>query len=621
MKTKTQNFLWFPTRLLLGFMFWLGALILANNAHATLGDVVAEYRFPASSFAMHPTRPLMYATIPSQNSIAIINTNTLAASTVFVGSRPTNLALSPDGTKAYIANSATNFIVVFNTQTQTIVDSFLLPEQPQDVVFGSQNRLWVLGESYGHIFQIDATTGASAGPSIGGNVFIYSGALEISPDRNALYYCDYGLSPAKMYKFNVSTPNATLLWQSPHGPHGSNGQDLTLSHNGSFICFATGSGQNSYQIAKFRTSDMAILGSFDTGPYPRQVAFSQDDRVVYAVHTSNEIDVFDANTFLSLGTIFASGEASDLRVDSTDRHLFAGYTDSLWGFAGTRVFDIVPLPESQLGNISTRSFVQTGDNVMIGGFIVQGIQSKRVIIRAIGPELSRFGVPNVLGDPTLEIHNSSGAVIASNDNWQQTIIGGIITGDQALEIRRSGHAPTDARESAIVAELPAGNYTAIVRGINDTMGVALVEAYDLGPGSNSILGNISTRSFVQTADNVMIGGFIVQGTEQKRVIVRAIGPELSAPPFNVPNALGNPTLELHNGSGALIASNDNWLHTIIGGVITGDQVRDIRASGYAPRDGRESAIIADLTAGNYTAIVRGVDDTTGVALVEVYDLD
>ena len=178
--------------------------------------------------------------------------------------------------------------------------------------------------------------------------------------------------------------------------------------------------------------------------------------------------------------------------------------------------------------------MQTGDNAMIGGFIVQGIQPKRVIIRAIGPELTRFGVPNVLADPTLELHDSTGALIASNDNWQHTIIGGIITSDQVLDIRSSGHAPRDARESAIIAELPAGNYTAIVRGVNDTMGVALVEAYDLGPDSNSLLGNISTRSFVQTDDNVMIGGFIVQGNSPKRVILRAIGPELGR--FGVPDA-------------------------------------------------------------------------------------
>ena len=210
-------------------------------------------------------------------------------------------------------------------------------------------------------------------------------------------------------------------------------------------------------------------------------------------------------------------------------------------------------------------------------------------------------------------------MIGSNDNWTHTIIGGIITSNQVREITNSGHAPTDGRESAIIAELPAGNYTAIVRGVNNMTGVALVEVYDLSPETDSILHNISTRSFVQTGDNVMIGGFIVAGTESKRVIVRAIGPELTQ--YGVPNALNNPTLELHDGTGALIASNDNWLHTIVGGIITSDQTQAIRNSGYAPGDGRESAIIAELPADNYTAIVRGVNNMTGVALVEVYDLD
>ena len=280
-----------------------------------------------------------------------------------------------------------------------------------------------------------------------------------------------------------------------------------------------------------------------------------------------------------------------------------------------------PLAGSQLGNISTRAFVQTGDNVMIGGFIVQGgPQTKRVIIRAIGPELTRYGVPNVLADPILELHDSTGALIASNDNWLRTIIGGIITTDQVRDIRNSGLAPTDPRESAIIADLSAGNYTAIVRGVSDTMGIGLVEVYDLSPDSNSILGNISTRSLVQADDNVMIGGFIIQGTQQKKVIVRAIGPELGAPPFNIPNALANPSLELHDGLGARIASNDNWQRTIIGGIITTDQRADIRNSGHAPTDGRESAIVADLPPGNYTAIVHGVNNTTGIGLVEVYDL-
>jgi len=278
-----------------------------------------------------------------------------------------------------------------------------------------------------------------------------------------------------------------------------------------------------------------------------------------------------------------------------------------------------PTPISELGNISTRAFVQTGDNVVIGGFIVQGSQPKRVIIRAIGPDLSRYGVPNPLFNPTLELHDASGALIASNDNWQHTIIGGIITSNQVAEIICSGYAPGDGRESAIIADLQAGNYTAIVRGVNSLIGVALVEVYDLSPGNGSILANISSRALVQTDDNVMIGGFIVRGTLSKRVIIRAIGPSLSQ--YGVPNTLPDPTLELHDSSGALIAFNDDWQHTIIGGIITRDQVLEIQNSGYAPSDPRASAIIAELPPGSYTAIVRSRNIIIGVALVEVYDLD
>src|SRR6266496_1199776 len=262
--------------------------------------------------------------------------------------------------------------------------------------------------------------------------------------------------------------------------------------------------------------------------------------------------------------------------------------------ATTVTTSAAPIIASQLSNISARGFVQTGNNVMIAGFIIQGIQPKRVIVRAIGPELTLYGVPNVLADPTLELHDGGGALIASNDNWQHTIIDGIITAGQVAEIQNSGHAPGDPSESAIVATLPPGKYTAIVRGKNLIVGVALVEVYDLSPETNSILANISTRSFVQTADNVMIGGFIVAGTEPKRVIVRAIGPELTQ--FGVPNVLANPTLELHDGAGAVIASNDNWQTTIIGGIITQDQVQEILNSGRAPADTRESAIIANLPA-------------------------
>jgi hypothetical protein len=280
-----------------------------------------------------------------------------------------------------------------------------------------------------------------------------------------------------------------------------------------------------------------------------------------------------------------------------------------------------PTPASELRNISTRAFVQTGDNVLIGGFIIQGTETKRVIIRAIGPELAQYGVPNPLFNPTLELHDGTGALIASNDNWQHTIIGGIITMNQVRDIMNSGYAPGDGRESAIIADLPPGNYTAILRGVNNMTGVALVEVYDLSPGIGSILRNISSRAFVQMDANVMIGGFIIQGTQPKKVIIRAIGPELGAPPYNIPNPLADPTLELHDGTGALIAFNDNWQTTVIGGIITKDQVTDIQNSGHAPTQASESAIIATLSPGNYTAIVRGKNIIVGVALVEVYDLD
>ena len=150
-------------------------------------------------------------------------------------------------------------------------------------------------------------------------------------------------------------------------------------------------------------------------------------------------------------------------------------------------------------------------------------------------------------------------------------------------------------------------------------GVALIEVYDLGLGNGSILRNISSRASVQMDANVMIGGFIVRGTQPKKVIIRAIGPELTQ--YGIPDALADPTLELHDDTGALIASNDNWQTTVIGGIITKDQVKNIQNSGHAPTQASESAITATLPPGNYTAIVRGKNIIVGVALVEVYDLD
>jgi uncharacterized delta-60 repeat protein len=251
------------------------------------------------------------------------------------------------------------------------------------------------------------------------------------------------------------------------------------------------------------------------------------------------------------------------------------------------------------GNISTRLRVETGDNALIGGFIITGTQPKKIIVRAMGPSLSSF-FPGVLGDPVLELRDSSGALLATNDNWRS---------DQEAEINATGIPPSNDLESAIVATLPANNaaYTAIVRGVNNATGIGVVEAYDLDHTVDSRLGNISTRGLVQTGDDVMIGGLIVLEQNPLRVIVRAIGPSLP-----VPGALGDPILELHDGNGALIAGNDSW---------RSDQEAEIIATGIPPSSDLEAAIVRNFAPGSYTAIVRGVNNTTGVAVVEAYGLN
>jgi hypothetical protein len=268
-----------------------------------------------------------------------------------------------------------------------------------------------------------------------------------------------------------------------------------------------------------------------------------------------------------------------------------------------------------LGNISTRLQVGTGGRVMIAGFIIQGSAPKQVLIRAAGPSLTQFGVPNALANPRLELHDATNT-IGTNNDWQTTQIGGVITADQVAAIQGSGLAPRDPLESAIIATLPPGAYTAIVEGISAVTGVGIVEVFDLTPTGTSILGNIATRGFVQTGNDAMIGGFIVV-TQPTKVLIRAIGPSLTQ--FGVPDALANPQLELHDAT-STIAQNNDWQTTQLGGIITSDQVAAIQGSGLPPTNSAESAIIATLPPGTYTAIVSGVNNSVGIGLVEVYRL-
>lgn len=271
---------------------------------------------------------------------------------------------------------------------------------------------------------------------------------------------------------------------------------------------------------------------------------------------------------------------------------------------GSSTFATVPSPSTAL-NISTRLPVGTGQNVLIGGFIIQGPIAKTVMIRAIGPSLPLTGA---LQDPILELHDGTGAIIASNDNWRSTQIGGVLPSVQSVEIQASTLAPVNDAEAALIAALNPGTYTAVVHGAANGTGIATVEGYDLDADKTSKLANISTRGFVQSGDNVMIGGFILGGgTGASSVVIRGIGPSLSA--LGVTDPLLDPMLELHDSNGTIIDSNDDWR--------TNQAL--IQSTGLQPSDDAESALLLSNPApGAYTAILRGKNGGMGVGVIEAY---
>jgi hypothetical protein len=269
---------------------------------------------------------------------------------------------------------------------------------------------------------------------------------------------------------------------------------------------------------------------------------------------------------------------------------------------------MLPLPSerSRLLNISTRANAKTGDNIPIAGFIITGTAPKKVLVRAIGPSLQVNGTPVAgrLDDPTLEVYQQgSSTPIATNDDWKE----------HQTEIAATNLPPSDDRESAIVQTLVPGAYTAVLRGKNNSTGIAVVEAYDVSGDASSILANISTRAVVETGDNILIGGFIAgpDNLAGTTVVARGIGPSLKTK--GVASALDDTTLEVRDVNGVLLAENDDWMQST--------SAADVQTAGLAPGSAAESAVLLPLVRpGNYTAILRGKNNTTGVGLVEVYNL-
>jgi uncharacterized delta-60 repeat protein len=486
--------------------------------------------------------------------------------------------LTPTGAVDPAFNSAGGGVSSF-------VNAITPPDSAGHIVIGGSFSTYN-GTSARRIVRIDTTTGAidptfqaGIGTGFGGTVY----ALQAAPDGKYYAGGNFGTFNGVTRRLIARLNNDGTL-DFGFADSGLEGITYSLAlQNGKVYA----GGDNFFAVRQSimvrLTSSGALDSSFDTGK-----GFDVLPQYSYGQFIVNTTAMaIQADGKLLVGGIFN-------QYNGTARSCLARLTGPLPSPTPTPS----ATPTTTLGNISARLKVETGDDVLIGGFIVTGTQPKKVIVRAIGPSVP---VAGALADPILELRDSSGALIRSNDNWRS---------QQEAEIIATTIPPSNNLESAIVETLPANGsaYTAIVRGVNGGTGVGLVEVYDLNRTVDSKLANLSARGLVRVGDDVMIAGTIVLGQASQRVLVRALGPSLP-----VAGKLADPTLELRDGNGALIRANDNW---------RSDQEAEIIATTIPPTNNLESAIVETLPANGaaYTAIVRGANNTSGVALVEVYGL-
>lgn len=561
---------------------------------------VATFSGVYGGIAADPVRPRLY--FVSQSSLQVLDSDTLSIVSSLPGSGfVDDMMVSADGSRLWMVSYQALMRVDLNSLTR--LPNVTTADHLYRIREGSGGRLYATTMYYSTngVIQLDADTGAVRArfSPVTYSASAQSLPIEVSSDRKTLYVgaSNYPTSTAAtIARYDISTVNATLVQSATQQNFAAAG--LALSGDGSQIALVPLSGS----VTPIRsTADLNVsTGSLSWDRRSSITVFSADGALGFvAGRDSPSIAVFDARTHRLLRMIdrTGQGEPSRMVVDAANKHLFVTASDGK-----LQVYRVHPprppaaRPKSLL-NVSTRLRSGTADDALIGGFIVTGEGEKKVVVRAIGPSLPMAGK---LGDPALELRNSAGDLIAANDNWNS----------HRADVLQTGLAPAHERESVIIANLQPGSYTASVSSVHGTGGVALVEVYDLASHTGAKLANISTRGHVKIGDDVMIGGFIVGGDQPTRLIVRAIGPSLAA--SGVSDALADTTLDLHDANGTVIAHNNDW---------RSDHEQEIEATTIPPGDARESAIVQTLQPGNYTAVVRGSNNTTGVALVEVYNLD
>ena len=491
------------------------------------------------------------------------------------------------------------------------------------------------GQPRNRIARLDATTGAADSFDPNANSVIYSIAVQADGKILAGGAFSGANSIGGQTRNGIARLDATTGLADSFDPN-ANGlvESIAVQADGKILAggnFAFIGGQARSNIARLDATT-GLADSFDPNANGSgsvvSIALQADGEILaggfftsMGGQTRNRIARLDATT--GLADSFdpnANNDVDSIVVQVDGRILVGGAFTTLAPNGGAavtrnRIARLIPTlaptptpsptPAAQATNLSTRMRVQTGDNVGIGGFIITGSAPKHVLLRAIGPSLAQFGVPDVLADPVLELHGPGAFVTITDDNWRDDPM-------QEALIIADGIPPTNDLESAIDATLAPGAYTAIVRGKNNTSGVALVEVYDLSQAVPAKLADISTRAFVSTGDNIVIAGFTLgSNSGDDRIVARGIGPSLTA--AGVPNALADPTLELRDSNGALLFANNNWQDDPA-------QAAELTAAGLAPTNNLESGIAATLSPGLYTALLAGLSNGTGVGVVEVYDL-